>query len=84
MPLCPECHTDNDAATSFEMDDAIPSDGDVTVCLYCGALAIFTDETTLFRRPTAEERKELLANSDVVSAIRAVHDIQKRIKAPYN
>jgi hypothetical protein len=84
MPLCPGCHVNNDGATSVELDGAVPADGDATVCVYCGTLAIFTRGAKHLRRPTAAERTELLADPDVRTAMRAVRDFNRQRLAPYN
>ena len=44
--------------------DAAPTAGDVTVCIRCGHLMIFTSPFTL-RNPTAPEHVEIMANPQV-------------------
>lgn len=38
---CPSCGVLNDRA-SCEEEDAVPEEGDLTVCLYCGNMCAFT------------------------------------------
>ena len=53
---CPTCGKTLDAATNIE-EDVEPSPGDVTICLGCKDLFIFTEELGL-RRPTEAELQE--------------------------
>jgi hypothetical protein len=43
-----------DQATLLGNVHAVPKPGDVSLCIRCGALAVF-DETRRLRRPTGEE-----------------------------
>ena len=36
------------------VEEAIPSEGDVTICIYCGHISVFNTDLTL-RNPTDEE-----------------------------
>lgn len=38
---CPTCNSINDAASSADNDDAIPQEGDISLCLYCGSINQF-------------------------------------------
>lgn len=40
--VCPVCHTELDAATNVE-DDQAPKPGDVTICVYCATVMEFTE-----------------------------------------
>ncbi len=65
---CPECGIPNDGQYSPEHPEAVPSDGDLSVCLYCGHLAVFTGEgDTLGLRPMTEEEHEQAMNQAEVS-----------------
>lgn len=55
--ICPTCGNVNDAATCVEGEHS-PSPGDVSVCLYCAAILIFTDELET-RLPTEREMIDL-------------------------
>ena len=65
---CPGCHKRLGAATN-NMDGTGPSVGDVTVCLYCGCFAVFTEHLQL-RPPTAEELTEFTDDENVRRAQR--------------
>ncbi len=54
---CPSCGQKLDAATRFE-DDLEPSPGDVTICVGCQDVLVFTEELGL-RQPTEAEIQEL-------------------------
>ncbi len=54
---CPSCGKKLDAATTFD-EDVEPSPGDVTICLGCQDILIFTEELGL-RRPTDQELETL-------------------------
>ena len=42
--LCPVCESKLDAATATDGDDVLPKSGDITVCFYCAAVLVFTDD----------------------------------------
>lgn len=63
---CLRCGHKIDAATDVG-HGAVPTEGDVSVCLHCGALAIFSKDLTL-REPTPEERLEASLHPDVIKA----------------
>lgn len=50
---CPSCEMALDAATDA-YGEATPEPGDLTVCIYCAAILVFTDTMGL-RLPTDEE-----------------------------
>ena len=74
MPPCLKCNADNDGVTCVTdgFEDRQPGDGDISICIYCGALAVFTDNGTAFRWPTESEREIFLADEDVISLLFAV------------
>jgi hypothetical protein len=45
-PVCPSCSAKLDGVTDFE-GDAVPSEGDITVCAYCQAVLVFGRELAL-------------------------------------
>lgn len=47
-PKCPLCHAALDGWTATEECEG-PTDGDVSVCLYCAAMLVFTDGCTKFK-----------------------------------
>jgi hypothetical protein len=65
---CLACGYKHDAATEIIHDHGVkPRAGDISVCLNCGALAIFNADLTL-RLPTTEEKADLTFNKDVLEA----------------
>lgn len=55
--ICPGCGAKLDAATSTD-GDYDPKPGSVSICAYCGSIAIFEDDMSL-RPLTQEEIDEL-------------------------
>lgn len=55
--ICPKCGKVLDAATSIE-EGAIPSPGDITICMYCGELLRF-DENLISHKLSDEEFESL-------------------------
>ena len=68
---CLWCGKHLDAATDIEQDGNVPTDGDLSICLYCGHLAIYqsSDQGLILRSPTVHERAEALADPIVRSAL---------------
>jgi hypothetical protein len=58
ITLCWHCDHMLDAASPVE-GQAVPSEGAVSLCLYCGAVAIFEEDLKL-RAPTEEELDEIV------------------------
>jgi len=73
---CPSCATPLDGATSVGHGHR-PNAGDVTVCIYCGAILIFTARGGL-RPPTPDERAELAADPTVQRAVKAVAVVHRK------
>lgn len=44
---CPTCAANLSAATTMDDPTAVPSVGDVSVCLYCGEVLEFTEDMSL-------------------------------------
>lgn len=70
---CPECGVDVDGAAFVGDDDEVqPEPGDLAICLYCAAVAIYElamDQSLCLRRATLEERL-LLSEDEDIQAIR--------------
>lgn len=68
---CPTCGYVMDAHSAVGDEDAVPSAGDRSVCLACGALAIY--ETVLgtlrLRLPSHDETEESLGDPTLVFAM---------------
>jgi DNA-directed RNA polymerase subunit RPC12/RpoP len=70
---CYRCGKELDAASDTVQQGNVPEEGDYSMCLYCGALAVFENSETglVLRRPTYEEFKEIAQDPDVRKAIQA-------------
>jgi hypothetical protein len=65
---CWQCGAIIDGATTFA--SRMPKPGDVSVCVYCSALAVYTAHG--LRRMTKDERDEARSNPAVRRVVRAV------------
>jgi hypothetical protein len=65
---CPHCGNESDDYTVVRGAQA-PSAGDVSVCLYCSCVSVFTGEGLVKRKPTAEELPVFMADSAVQEAL---------------
>lgn len=62
--ICWHCDRMVDALTpTGDKPDITPDPGSVTLCLYCGAVAIVGEEMTL-ERPTKEDLDEIIKNDE--------------------
>jgi hypothetical protein len=69
---CRICGRTNDRASNiFSADQHPPRQGDMHVCINCGALAVYTENGS--RPPTDQERALALENPKVASAITHIH-----------
>jgi len=57
---CPFCNKELDGATALDRE-ATPSDGDISMCIYCGNFGIFDGGKT--RKPTLEEAIDKIAGN---------------------
>lgn len=60
--FCWHCDRMVDTATAM-LEPATPSEGDVSLCLYCGAVGVF-DSALVLCRPTKELLDDLADNKD--------------------
>lgn len=76
MSLCPYCDHDNNAATSVDSPDSkiLPGKGDVSICLYCANIAVFTGDGFAVRRPTEAEHNFLMADEQIARAVALVEE----------
>lgn len=65
-PRCFDCNEKLDGFTATDDDAPIPEAGAVSVCLYCGAVAIFTGNGLERREPTDDERSALDVHPQIV------------------
>ncbi len=80
---CPQCGSKNDAnlcATDGVTEHVHPASGDVSICLYCSALMIYTEDG--LRDPTDEEFSKLRRDPDVQVAIGAIATLRSEGKIP--
>lgn len=66
---CPRCGVVCDDATFVHAGDFTPAAGDVSVCLYCCAVNIFTGRGVETRAATLAELESIIANEAVVLGI---------------
>lgn len=71
--VCHGCGYKPDRATDA-FGDAVPKAGDVSICLSCGELAVFTKDLTL-RPPTEEESKRFNSDERIIRTQRIRADL---------
>jgi hypothetical protein len=69
--ICHECGYQMDT-TAHAFGDSRPKEGDISMCLACGAVSKFTKELTM-RKPTDEEQRDIDTNKEVI-AVRLARD----------
>lgn len=67
--VCPDCGAVIEMATA--VDESVPAAGDVSICLACRSLGVFTGNGLEVRRPTADELDMYLANPEVRKHVNA-------------
>lgn len=77
MGICINCRCDLSAHTNIIDREAMPTPGDVAVCLYCGHIMIWEEDMEL-REPTDEEAFSMAGDPDLVNAMRLVRYWEKR------
>ncbi len=71
---CLGCGAQNNAATETFGEEAIPSEGDASVCIYCGHISIFNADLTL-RNPTDEEIHSIAGDERILKIQKARAEI---------
>jgi 5-methylcytosine-specific restriction endonuclease McrA len=66
--VCPHCLSEHELVTGADTDDS-PGSGDLTVCIRCGNVSIYTP--TMAMRALAPSEQHLLRHPSVASAVRA-------------
>jgi hypothetical protein len=61
---CPHCGYYMDASDNPADPGAVPRKGDVTLCLRCGGLMLYTSRNSV-RAATAEEQADILTDPEV-------------------
>lgn len=67
---CLHCGKILDAASGVDDDDMPPKPGDVSICFYCGNIAVFGDNL-LLRQPTDKEIIALAGDRQLLAVQRA-------------
>ncbi len=57
LSYCPQCEKPLDGATFLGNATAVPTEGSLSVCLYCGSLNVFRADQTLRRMPYSQFKK---------------------------
>jgi phage FluMu protein Com len=68
---CPSCGTITDSDSVAFGEDAKPSPGDVSICLYCAKLLVFGDDLNL-KLPTNKQLEEIKADRETWDEIQKV------------
>jgi hypothetical protein len=70
---CPHCGAEHDACDSLTSDKHAPVDGDLSLCVDCGAFSVFRVDGLLcyLAKPTDDELRELSNNPDCQRAFTA-------------
>ena len=70
---CPACGYASDSATYLtpkHSDDPVPpADDDLSICLACASVNVFTFNGSALRLPTADERSEFARNAEIQRAV---------------
>lgn len=68
---CPRCNRPADGGTSLDHSEHVnqPKSGDFAICLYCGALNVYTESLQL-RKIERKERRELARDPKLAELIK--------------
>lgn len=71
---CPACGYPVPLTTGIgpDMEGVVPHDGAVSICIACGAIAIFTADGAALRAATPEEKAEIITDVKVANVVAAV------------
>lgn len=80
--VCPGCDSRNDGhmeSTDPSSED-MPEHGDISICSYCGTISKYdvTEGVRTLRTLTEPERKQALADPDVVRALSILMELSHR------
>lgn len=73
---CPWCGQLHDAATHSGSTVEVPEPGNLSLCVHCGGVAVFTGDLKL-RRPTKAEQREIDNSPTVKRAVAAWRNVFK-------
>jgi hypothetical protein len=68
--FCRQCGKYLDRSMCPYDESLVPGDGDLSICISCGLISVYT-ETGLLRAPTPDELTEALADPDVQRVLAA-------------
>lgn len=78
LPQCPYCKA---ATPSYNEVGGLsrkpPLRGDVSICLMCSGLALFTGRGLVTRKPSAEEKHALLSDQKIISGLAYVNHVRR-------
>jgi hypothetical protein len=77
---CPHCGMLVDGATPVDDTHGHPQPEDISICLYCSGLSVYTQNG--LRLPTDEEWKSAMAKSDVQRAVAALSYMRSKGQIP--
>ena len=79
LNYCLDCEMliDSGAPTPDAPDDSTPTPGDIAICLHCAHVMIYADDLTV-REPTNDEVVEIAGDPDMVRAVNAIVEFNKR------
>ena len=77
---CPHCGTVNDGHTAVDGSSACPQAGDVSICLYCSGVAIFTEHS--LRVLDDAEFNEVMADPEMQQAIQVIAQMRAEGEIP--
>lgn len=73
---CPHCGKLNDDQWSTTGRRSVPEPDDISLCIYCGKLGIFTEDD--IRKPTENEAKQLYEEPAVQRALALASSLPHR------
>lgn len=76
---CHVCGYEMDRSTAVQDDGIGPQEGDISVCIRCGAIGVF-DANTKLREPTAKEMLAMQEDKDGWFDILRVQQLARRLK----
>lgn len=75
QPECPSCKKVLDGWSSTSPGGGGPSDGDVTVCIYCGSALEFADNLTRFKLIPDDQVDTHPAAADIHRISDVIHNV---------
>jgi len=73
--ICSNCNNRIDAATTFEEVEALPKDGDISICAYCGQLGRYDGEMRVKKMNESEMYILYSKHPDVAEQVLKIQSI---------